>query len=388
MKLLLIIFMKEIKDALRDRRTLMVALFSSLLGAPLMLLAISEFTLQMETQADKKIVVAVGMKNAPGLENYMLRQGYKIDVAPADYEAKSKSKEIDRPVLLIPADFEAKLARGEKTGVEMAFDTANKRADFGTRQLRNLVGGYAQEMGVMNLQMRGVSPELLRLVEVKERHLSETSERKASIVAGMLPMLLLTTIVLGGMYASIDTMAGERERGSLEPLMMNPVYGWQLAIGKWAAVATVNFGVVAFAVLSFFPSKLLIRNETILADFQFGVLDAAGFLFVLLPLAATVAAGLMATCLDCKSYKEAMSRCAIPSMLVPLVGMVPFFMPGREPAWFLWVPVLAQTQMLNQVLKGETLSVAAVGIALLVCIALIAACLAYVSGKMRRVVMT
>jgi sodium transport system permease protein len=48
----------------------------------------------------------------------------------------------------------------------------------------------------------------------------------------MLPMMVLMAIMVGGMYASIDTTAGERERGSLEPLMMNPV-GWQLAIGKW-----------------------------------------------------------------------------------------------------------------------------------------------------------
>ena len=386
MNVLFAIIRKELKDALRDRRTLMTALFSSLLGAPLILLVFSTVLSQVESQEDKRIVLAVGMQHAPQLENFILRQGYQIKPAPIDYEAKSRSKEIDQPVLIIPDDFEEKITHGDKVSLEVAYDTSNRNAEFGVRPLRRLLDAYVQEMMVMNLTMRGISTELLQLVDIKERYLQKAEERKTSVTE-MLPMMVLMAIVVGGMYAAIDTTAGERERGSLEPLMMNPVNGWQLAVGKWSAVALVSMGVVVLTIGSFFPSQWLIKNDTLRAEFQFGIKDAIWFLIVLLPLAASVAAMQIAVALDCKSYKEAQVRNQIVSMFIPFVSLIPIMFPGREPSWFQWIPVLAQNQMMNQVLKGETLNTVAVAIALVVCVVMTGGSLAYIAQKMRKVVM-
>ena len=386
MNVLFAIVRKELKDALRDRRTLMTALFSSLLGAPLILLVFSTVLSQVESQEDKRIVLAVGMQHAPQLENFILRQGYQIKPAPIDYEAKSRSKEIDQPVLIIPDDFEEKITHGDKVSLEVAYDTSNRNAEFGVRPLRRLLDAYVQEMMVMNLTMRGISTELLQLVDIKERYLQKAEERKTSVTE-MLPMMVLMAIVVGGMYAAIDTTAGERERGSLEPLMMNPVNGWQLAVGKWSAVALVSMGVVVLTIGSFFPSQWLIKNDTLRAEFQFGIKDAIWFLIVLLPLAASVAAMQIAVALDCKSYKEAQVRNQIVSMFIPFVSLIPIMFPGRDPSWFQWIPVLAQNQMMNQVLKGEALNTVAVAIALVVCVVMTGGSLAYIAQKMRKVVM-
>ena len=386
MNVLFAIVRKELKDALRDRRTLMTALFSSLLGAPLILLVFSTVLSQVESQEDKRIVLAVGMQHAPQLENFILRQGYQIKPAPTDYEAKSRSKEIDQPVLIIPNDFEEKIMHGDKVSLEVAYDTSNRNAEFGVRPLRRLLDAYVQETMVLNLTMRGISTELLQLVDIKERYLQKAEERKTSVTE-MLPMMVLMAIVVGGMYAAIDTTAGERERGSLEPLMMNPVNGWQLAVGKWSAVALVSMGVVVLTIGSFFPSQWLIKNDTLRAEFQFGFKDAIWFLIVLLPLAASVAAMQIAVALDCKSYKEAQVRNQIVSMFIPFVSLIPIMFPGREPSWFQWIPVLAQNQMMNQVLKGEALNTVAVAIALVVCVVMTGGSLAYIAQKMRKVVM-
>jgi sodium transport system permease protein len=382
------IFRKEIMDAVRDRRTLLVVLLSSLLGVPLLLLIVSEVLSQVESQEIKRTVVVVGIKNAPSLENYILRQDYLVIEAPKDFEAKMRSKELDQPVLLVPADFDSKLSRGEKASLEVVFDAVNTQAAFGLRPLNKLLEGFSQETAVMNLAMRGVSTEVLQPIEVKERHLSRPQERKVTIT-GMLPFTLIMVIVIGGMYAAIDTTAGERERGSLEPLMMNPVSGWHLSVGKWASVATVSMSVVVLTVLSFFPSQWLIRNETLRAEFQFGPSEALSFLVVLLPLAACLAAVQIAVALNCKSYKEAQVRNQIFSLVVSMVPLALTFNPGREPGWFEWMPILAQNIMMNHVLQGDVASSDnAALIALGVCGALTMASLYYVAHKMRRVVMT
>jgi len=386
MKAMLTIFRKEIKDALRDRRTLMTALLSSLLGVPLMLFIFSTVLSQVESQEEKRTVLAVGIEYAPQLENFILRQGYQIKAAPVDYEAKSRSKELDQPVLLVPQDFEKKLMTGDKAILEVAYDSNNRQAEFGLRPLKRLLEAFTQETTLMGLTMRGISTELLQRIEVRERRLQKPEERKASITE-MLPMMVLMAIIIGGMYAAIDTTAGERERGSLEPLMMNPVSGWQLAIGKWGAVAAVGMGVVVLTIFSFFPSQWLIKNDTLRAEFQFGIKDAIGFLMVLLPLAASMAALQIAIALDCKSYKEAQVRNQIVTMFIPFVSLIPILFPGREPSWFKWVPVLAQNQMMNQVLKGEVLHPLTVGMALATCVLITVICLMYIAQKMRKVVM-
>ena len=386
MNAIFIIFRKEISDAMRDRRTLMMVLLSALLGVPLVLLIVSEVLSQVESQEDKRLVLAVNIGQAPRLENFILRQGYQIQAAPADYEEKLRKKDLSQPVLLVPDQFETELAQGKKVSLEIVFDTSNTQAQFGVRPLKRLLDNYSQEGAILGLMMRGVAPETLQLIDVKERHLSRPEERKVTITA-MLPIMLIMAIVIGGMYAAIDTTAGERERGSLEPLMMNPVSGWQLAIGKWAAVATLSMLVVLLSVLSFFPSQWLIRNEALRAEFQFGFAEASGFLMILLPLAASLSAIQIAVALNCKSFKEAQVRNQLLSLTISMVPLLLAFNQGREPGWFQWVPVVAQNLMMNHVLKGEALNLAPIIIALMVCMAMSLAGLWYVAQKMRKVVM-
>nr|WP_315484820.1 ABC transporter permease subunit [uncultured Undibacterium sp.] len=386
MKEIIAIYWKEISDAMRDRRTLIMVLASSLLLVPVLLFVFSTVMSQVESQAVDRTVLAVNMKDAPGLENYILRQGYQIKQAPADYEEKSRNKELTKPVLLIAENFENTLAQAKRVELEIAYDTSNRQAEMGLGPLRRLLNGYVQERIGLDLMMRGGSPEMLQMIAVKERHISRPDERKVTIT-GMLPMVLIMAIVMGGMFAAIDSTAGERERGSLEPLMMNPVSGLQLAVGKTAAVATVSVLIVILTVASFFPAQSVIANEALRAEFQFGVKDALAFLVVLVPLAAALSALQVALSLTCKTFKEANVRNQLLSLAVSFLPLFFILNPGKEPAWLGWVPVMAQTQMMNQVLKGELVSLSAIAIALSVCSAIVVASLLFVSKKMRQVVM-
>jgi sodium transport system permease protein len=386
MREILAIYWKEISDAMRDRRTLMMVLASSLLLVPILLFVFSTVMSQVESQAVDRTVLAVNMKDAPGLENYILRQGYQIKQAPADYEEKSRNKELTKPVLLIAENFENTLAQAKRVELEIAYDTSNRQAEMGLGPLRRLLNGYVQERGGLDLMMRGMSPELLQMIAIKERHISRPDERKVTIT-GMLPMVLIMAIVMGGMFAAIDSTAGERERGSLEPLMMNPVSGLQLAVGKTAAVASVSVLIVILTVTSFFPAQSVIANEALRAEFQFGVKDALAFLVVLVPLAAALSSLQVALSLTCKTFKEANVRNQLLSLTVSFLPLFFILNPGKEPAWLGWVPVMAQTQMMNQVLKGELVSLSAIAIALTVCSAIVVASLLFVAKKMRQVVM-
>jgi hypothetical protein len=230
------IFRKEIVDALRDRRTLLTVLISSVLMGPLVLLAISALVASLESNAEQREVVVAGLAAAPTLQNYFERQTFTVREAPADFERQLRSAKLPDAVVVVPKDFEAALQRGDAPIVEIVADSANQRSQASSSRTARLLGAFSRERATLNLAMRGVSPDVLEPVQVEERDLASTQTR-ATQITGMLPFFVLMAVLTGALNAALDTTAGERERGSLEPLLMNPNERWALVLGKWGAVA-------------------------------------------------------------------------------------------------------------------------------------------------------
>jgi len=378
----LIVFGKEIVDALRDRRTLLRLLIPAVLMGPLMLLAISGLISSLEERADKREVLVAGIENAPTLRNYLERQTYTIKIAPADYEARLRATTLLEPVMVIGKDFERELREGRQPTVELVSDSANQRASAGLGTLTRLISGFGNERAALALALRGVSSDLLQPVDVQERDLASVQARATRITA-MIPMFIIMAVLYGALTAALDSTAGERERGSLEPLLMNPVQQIALVIGKWGAVAVLGMAVAVLSNLSFIPAQWLLKSDSLQAMFQFGGHEVVKFLLLQLPLAAGLGALLMALAIRSKTLKEAQAGSALVITLVGLAPMVSVFNPGGEAGWYLWVPGLAQNTLMMLVLKGEALSAAKVMPSVVVGIALTVACLAYVARSMR-----
>jgi sodium transport system permease protein len=386
MKSMFVIAYKELLDALRDKRTMLMVLLITLFGMPFMMVIISESANRYESQVDKKEIWVAGLNNASVLQNYFLRQGYVIHEAPADYEHQLQTKELINPVLVINKDFQEKLALGERPTVFIVLDVANQDSQTGVVPLRHLMQGFGSERAGLNLAMRGVSPDILNVVDVKERHLSRTADSGAQLKGG-LSMMLMLTMMSAGLYAAIDTSAGERERGSLEPLMMNPVSSWMFAIGKWMAVAVLTMLVVIISVLSIFPASILVRNETIRIMLQFSATELTLMILVLLPLGLMIAAVQIANAINGKTHKEAQARCTIVVVVAPLVSMVSVFKQGADPAWYKWVPLIAQNQLMGKILNNEMVSIADMLVPVFTCTLITAGALWYVSKKIRTILM-
>jgi sodium transport system permease protein len=376
------VYGKEMVDALRDRRTLVVVLLSSVLLGPLVLIALSGLVASFEARAEKREVFVLGIEHAPSLRNFLERQSSVVRDAPPDYEAQLRTAVLGDPVVVVPADFETALVRGEVPVLELVSDSANKQAESGTGRIQRLLQAFGRERAAVSLALRGVSADLLEPLEVQERDLASTQTR-ATQLTGMLPFFVLMAVLYGALSAALDTTAGERERGSLEPLLMNPTDPMALVLGKWGAVATVAMLIAVLSCLSFIPAQWLLRSDTLQALFQFGVREALMFLLVLLPFAAALSAVLMAVAIRCKSVKEAQANASLVVLLVSLLPLVNVFNLGGEAAWHLWVPALAQNTLMTRVLKGEELSAALWLLPLCVSVALGAVSLWFVAARLR-----
>jgi sodium transport system permease protein len=377
-----IVFRKELLDALRDRRTLFMVLLSSVAIGPLVLVALSALVAGIEKRAEERTVVIAGIDHAPTLRNYFERQTYRIDAAPADYEAKLNDKSLGDPVLLIGKDFETELARGEAPLVEIVSSSGNQRANGRVGRLARLLRGFSSEQATLRLAMRGVASALLEVVDVQERDLANPQSRAAQFT-GMLPFFVLMAVMYGALNAALDTTAGERERGSLEPLLMNPASRLSLVIGKWGAVAAVGMLIALLSCFSFLPAQSLLRSETLAAMFQFGLREVAFFLALLAPLAAALSALMMAIAIRCKSFKEAQANNTVVVLGVSLLPLVTVFNQSGEAAWHLAVPALGQITLMNRVLKGEAVGALDIALPLAVCALIAAVCLGFVARQLQ-----
>ena len=373
---------KELRDALRDRRTLLAILLSSVAIGPLVLVLLSTLVAGIEQRAEVREVVAAGIDHAPTLHNYLQRQGYRVRPAPQGFEQQLQDKRLGEPVLVIGADFEAELARGEAPRVELVLSSANPRATAGASRLSRLLQGFAQEQAMLRLAWRGLSPAALQVVEVDEHDLASPAARAAQW-ATLVPFFVLMAVVYGALPAALDTTAGERERGSLEPLLTNPVPPLALVLGKWGAVAAVAMLIALLSCASFLPGQWLLRSETLAAMFRFGVREGAMFLALLLPLAGALSALLMAIAIRCRSVKEAQANATAVVLAVSLLPLLNLFSQEGEAPWHLGVPALAQITLMSRVLKGEPMAAWEIALPLAVCVLVGVLCLAFVARSLR-----
>jgi sodium transport system permease protein len=376
------VFCKELRDALRDRRTLLTIVLSSVLLGPLVLVLLSTLVAGIEQRAESREIVVAGIEHAPTLQNFLQRQTYRIRQAPEQYEEQLQNKRLGEAVLVVPEGFEADLVRGDTPRLELVMSSANPRSQAAAARLARLLQGFAQEQAMLRMAWRGVAPAALQSIEVDERDLASPAARAAQW-ATLVPFFMLMAVLYGALHAALDTTAGERERGSLEPLLMNPVSPAALVLGKWAAVVALAMLIALLSCLSFLPGQWLLRSETLAAMFRFGIGEAAMFLVLLAPLAAALSALLMAIAIRCRSVKEAQASATVLVLLVSLLPLLTLFNQEGEAAWHLGVPALAQITLMGRVLKGEPVAGWELALPLAVSVLLAAVCLGYVARCLR-----
>lgn len=347
-----VVFRKELVDALRDRRTWLIVLLTSLLAGPVSLLLIATLVSSAEDSAARREVVLVNGAAAPGLVNFLQRNGATIVEAPADFREQLRNGRLQNAVVVVPADFRGRQAAGESVQLEVIFDESASRAQTAVRTTLALLRAYSRELGNQRLLARGVSPQILQPIEIEEVNVSGSRARGAQLLF-LVPWLALVGAVVGAISVAIDVTAGERERGSLEPLLMNPVSTASIVLGKWAVAATCSAAVVVLTLAGFTAALQFVRSENVAALMQFGWPEVALFLALLLPFSAMVGALNMLAATYGRSHKEAQTYASYITMIVNFVPILPLFLTIRDAPWQLAVPALAQQTVLMRALRGE-----------------------------------
>lgn len=347
-----IVFGKEVVDNLRDRRTLLAALFYPFLGPGLILLmvfAIGE--LSKEAELPLKLPVQGG-ERAPSLISFLEQNRVEIEAAPENPEAAVRTGE-KMLVLVIPEQFPGQFREGNPAVVRLIFDPSRNEALSSIQRAQALLGGYSHQVGQLRLQARGIDPRATEAIAIENVDVSTPQSQGARMLA-MAPYLIIISLFVGGMYLAIDSTAGERERGSLEPLLINPIGRAELVLGKAAAV--VLFTIVAL--LETLAGFALILNQVPLERFlgvQMSLPPRAlvSILLVSLPLMVFVVALQMMIASYTKSFKEAQNYISGMLLIPALPALLLAILPVSESLPLALLPTVGQQIFINQILRAE-----------------------------------
>lgn len=356
MRTVLIVFLKEIIDNLRDRRTLASALIMGPIFGPLLFAFVINLSIERSLEDVERTLKlpVIGASHAPNLVRYLNSRNIDLVDAPADRDAaldavKTGAHDI---VLIIPEAFGDQLADTIPAKVELVSDQANTDADREARRVRNALYGYNQELAGIRLSARGINPMVLRPLNIDEVDVSTASGRSA-ILLGMMSYFFIFATLMGGMYLAIDATAGERERGSLEPLLSLPVTRDQLIIGKIAATCVYMALSLILSLSSFYVAIHFLPLEQLGMTPNFGpsVVFATFLLFAPFILLGAALMTLVAS--FTKSYREAQTWLSIvliaPTMPILIVSILTL----RPKLEFMFIPSLSQHLLLVDMVKNE-----------------------------------
>ena len=358
MKAIFTVFGKEVRDTLRDRRAVLSGL-SGALFAPLLFVVLMDFTVERTIDEGEEVIEipVLNAAEAPTLAAHLSQ--HLINAKPDAFDSREALRESvlrgDTDVgLIIDEEFGAALSEGKAARVWVVSDRANASAQTAVARVRSALRSYSRMVGVLRLQLRGVDPAVAQPIAVLSDDVSTPSGRSV-VILGMFTYFLLFACLLGGVHVAIDSTAGERERGSLEPLLTLPASRGALVTGKLAATAffmaaSLGIGITAFSVaVDYLPLAEMGM------DADLGLRECALVFAIIVPVAILGAGLLVAVASFTKSFKEAQSYTGIAMLLPTLPIIVVILNPMQPSAPLMLVPSLSQHLLLNNLVKAESI---------------------------------
>jgi sodium transport system permease protein len=304
-------------------------------------------------QAERALALPVlGAANAPSLIQYLDQNNVDILEAPEDAETAVRGGDLD-VVLIIPDDYGEHFSRGEPAQVQLLVDESSQSSTLPAQRAQALINQYSTQIGSLRLIARGISPAITAAVPVETVNVARQAEGAASLVLNLLPVVMMTAAFYGGFYLAVDTTAGERERKSLEPLLLNPVPRHEFLIGKFLAVFAFTL-LATFLATAFFLLLLGIPQVQAFTDIRLTV----GWDVILTAVALMIPVAFMAVALEMlvASYTRSVKEASTYAQLIALAGFMPALflsiLPIRPQPWMYLIPTVGQLYFITDTARG------------------------------------
>ena len=349
MRDVLVVFKKEMTEIIRDRRTL-IAIALAALVTPIILSIISQVSAKVATQS-----YSIGYSGQIPVGLDTLLRSVSLNLKPvADPQAAAKTQ-VDLGVVFLP------------TEIDEYYDPTRQSAQIADTRLQTVLGQYNAAKAAAALQQRGIDPGLLSPLPIKSHPLSSPVQAAGNVfLSFFLPYILITMILTGGLSAALDSSAGERERKTLESLLLTPVPRSRLLLGKIGAIATVSLAAAVAAI----GSMLLALTQVALPGAEgrsnhiaLSPLAAIVMVWLAVLLAASFSSLTLALGTLAKNFRQGQAYATPLFFITIFPASIVLFIPDFNPTLaYYTIPILNAVLVLRDAIVHDTVSFAALGV--------------------------
>lgn len=360
MKLLTIIFRKELRDMLRDRRTLFFMIVMPFLVIFLIFNLSMRLGMDMEKRAqEKELQVAVFAAGPlPEFIN-LLQVSKKVKI-----NTTVNKKEIEQTVqngrldfaISFAEDFSETVDREGTNEVQVYYKASTSENEMALERIRKVMEKYKQQLLERRLQKKNMTAAFVEPIKIVEKDVSSIREKMGQRLGGMLPYFFVLFCFLGAMYPAIDLAAGEKERGTMETLLVSPATRLQIVVGKFLVVTASGIFTALSSVLWLY--LVFRQSKTVPPEVLSGILKLIEWKSLLLlfsmiiPLCAFFAAILLSVSVFAKSYKEAQSIIAPLNMIIIIPVLIGIFPGIQLNATTALIPILNISLATKEIIAG------------------------------------
>lgn len=361
------IYLKELKDSLRDRRTLISMIVIPTFVMPALIFGVGKIMTKTfsKARAETPTVAVVGSAESSEVAEQLRASGrFNVVEADEDWRMAISDKKL-RAAVEAPAGFGAGWREGRRGRVVIYHYEGELKSGLAAGELDKFFRELRERTVTERLEERALPATLVRPFDIVRENVAPPEKVGGNLFGGLVPYLIIILCFTGAMYPALDLTAGEKERGTMETLLCSPVARADIVLGKFLMVLTGSVGAMALSLVSLgltaaaagmlLPGGVAGEGVGEGGGGMIPTIDPLGLLGVVamvLPTAVLFSAVIFTVALFAKSYKEAQSYVApmmIVVMMPAMVGMLPGIDLGPRLAL---VPILNLSLVCKEMLSG------------------------------------
>ena len=358
-----LVFVKELKELLRDRKTLFFMIALPILIFPMIFGGVIYISGKAIEEAQSKVLkyAVVGGEYAPAivkeLENTEEFERAEIDLTQ-EYKTLIDSKQVDF-VLEIPADYSSDVLSDGGAVIKLYLNDAgmnfvgNRVAEITDAESDKLQQKVFASLGLDENQQKA----LLKPLTLEKVNTADKRENWGQAIGGLVGYMIFLLCLQGAMAPAADMGAGEKERGTLETLLISPIERHHIVLGKFltigfAGVVTALLTVSSMAIWGIVVSQGMAIEMVVEFMSAISAIDFVLMFLMLVPVVAIFASVLLSLSIYAKSFKEAQSYMGSLIVLVIVPSMLPM-LPGIElKGVWAWIPLTNVSLAIKELIKG------------------------------------
>ncbi len=373
-KNILTVYLKELRDSLRDRRTLISVIVIPTFVMPAMFFGVFKIGSQIVSKAKEEIpsVMILGGEDSPALvAELKASKKIKVVAAAADWKQQISDKKV-RAAVQLPAGFEAGLKVGAADPVIIYNYEGELKSTFAVTELERFFRDLRERTVTARLTERALPATLVKPFDFRRENVAPPEKVGGNLFGGIVPYMIIILCFTGAMYPAMDLTAGEKERGTMETLLCSPVPRVDLVLGKFLMVLTGSLSAMLLSLTSMGISAMIggallsggggggaklaaAADQAKAAGSVMPMIDPLGIFGVIamvLPVAVLFSAVIFTVALFAKSYKEAQSYVG-PMVILVIMPAVVGMLPGIElNAKLALVPIFNLSLVCKEMLSG------------------------------------